>query len=254
MTYTTQVGQPGNGAAVTPPLVLVAPGYMYSLSKAEPEVEREAKRAGAIAGAAARQEGWIAAERKTDLPGMPGWRHLRFTVLDFEPLSEHCELISVKTGSHPTIPDYWTYGPTFPVVSARLKALLQDVWPEGSYFLPCPLPERQSDIRKPGGPLKGDAPQKFFYWVIRNRLMFAAPEDWVKPKLLPPSPTTNPMFEMAANPAVRLYIATLPFSCFQPNQVLLQRSVYDRIRAAGMTGFAEMRGPTIDRGENVAHI
>jgi hypothetical protein len=188
-----------------------------------------------------------------------------FTVQDFDKLHEIADTFSVRPGGHGSLPDIWILGANFPIVSARLRAILEDAFPDGSYFFPCPVYERVNDAPPmsnwmkrdellAGGPLGADAPQNFSYWVIRNKLMFRKPPGWKRPRSKPRHPVGAAMDEMAANPAVGKYMAQMPICRFLPTDVFHRRTLCNRIRAAGMTGYSEARGHTINRGENTAHL
>ena len=251
-------------------LTLIVAGNMFTLDDAEIVVEENRPGSGAFS--EARKTGQTQMETLVDLPEMSSyWRRLKFSVLDFDWLTTLGDIFSVRPGGHATMPDFWTYGRhNFPVVSARLKAILEEAWPEGSYFFPCHVYKREmsappidSQMQRAsavaGGPLGIDAPQRYFYWVIRNELRLTVHRmlNWdrsLRRKVKPRQPTTKPMYEMTANPAVGQYMSRMAYCCFLPAEIFLQRDLYKKIIVTGMTGFSEARGHTINRGENVAHV
>ncbi|MEM9798040.1 MAG: hypothetical protein AAF919_16220 [Pseudomonadota bacterium] len=260
-------GPDAEAAAAASGLTLVVQGWVGMAAEPQLIVEKEGRPAHDISGS--RDEGWGDTQYRTDIPNLPNWRHLTRSVLDFDRLHELGAAFSVRPGGHAYMPDFWNFGTNFPVVSRRLRTMLEDAFPEGSYFFHCPVHERLVEAepqglkegqiahteRLRGGPFGDDAPQDYSFWVVRNTMSFIKPEGWKKPRdILPKHPTTKSTYAMTADPAAQAYMATMPFCCFLPDQVFFQRTLYDRIRTEGMTGFHEMRGRTINMGENTAHV
>ena len=245
-------------------MTLVVAGNVFTLAEAQIIVERKGR--GVHAFAWAGSEGWVDPRQKEDLPKMPNWYEHHASVLDFDKLAELGHSFSVKPGGHAIMPDFWTYGrDSFPVVSARLKTLLEEADPEGSYFFPCPVHERAKDAppmdnqieqqkQLAGGELGADAPQQYFNWVVRRSLNFRKPEGWKLPRDIKPPIHSNKLSELVNNDAPYAYAAQFPLVCLNETTILHQRAVYDRIRAAGMTGYIEAKDHRIRPGENTAHV
>ena len=245
-------------------MTLVVAGNVFTLAEAQIIVERKGRGVHAFVFGA--REGWIGKTRTDDLPDMPHWFHLNKTVLDAQKLAELGHSFSVKPGGHATMPDFWTYGrDSFPVVSARLKTLLEEADPEGSYFFPCPVHERANDAPPmdnqieqqkllAGGELGADAPQQYFNWVVLKSLNFLKPEGWKMPRDKMAPIDNDKLSVLVNNDAPYAYAAQFPLVCLNETTILHQRALYDRIRAAGMTGYIEAKDQLIRPGENTAHV